>query len=64
MQNALFPSVTVGRVGRMLFSSISRPTVEQETKGSLMRCGLDTPRSARGYSTTGVILKQEGWLND
>jgi len=54
MKNTLFISASVGRVGRVLFSSVSRPTVEQITNVALGSGGLDTPfaKNAQGYSTT------------
>lgn len=73
MQNAVFTSIPVGRVGRAPFSSVhlhrtqvqvSRPTVEQKTKVCLESGGFDTPRkNQRGYSTTVGFLHESGWLN-
>jgi hypothetical protein len=62
MKQLLFHPVTVGRVGRLtpkfraipFFKPVSRPTGNHQTKYSMWHGGLDTPRMARGYSTTGV----------
>jgi hypothetical protein len=59
MQNSFFLPVSVGRVGRALFSSVSRPTIKQKTEVDLKIGGFDTPlASAHGYSTTNLELAQ------